>query len=59
MSLGNIGTFYSKSGKQVVTSSKHSEMGAIYSLALDIVYVVYMCEDHTRMCYLWKIIRLS
>jgi len=50
MSFGQSGTFYSKSGKQqlVATSSTHSEMRGVYSLVIDIVFVVHLCEELSR-----------
>jgi hypothetical protein len=50
MSFGEIGTFYSKSGKQtlVTTSSTHAEMRALYSLVVDLIFVVYLCEELGR-----------
>jgi len=50
MSFGEIGTFYSKSGKQqlVATSSTHSEMRGLYSLVIDIVFLVHLCEELCR-----------
>jgi hypothetical protein len=50
MSFGEVGSFYSKSGKQttVTTSSTHAEMRALYSLVVDIIYVVYLCEELGR-----------
>ena len=44
------GTFYSKSSKQtlVTTSSTHAEMRAMFSLIVDIVYVVHLCEEIGR-----------
>jgi hypothetical protein len=50
MSFGRIGTFYSKSGKQtlVATSSTHSEMRGLYTLVIDIVYLVHLCDELHR-----------
>ena len=50
MSFGKVGTFYSKSGKQqlVATSSTHSEMRGLYSLVIDIIYVIHLCEELCR-----------
>jgi hypothetical protein len=50
MSFGQVGTFYSKSGKQtlVATSSTHAEMRALYSLVVDIIYVVFLCSELRR-----------
>jgi Reverse transcriptase (RNA-dependent DNA polymerase) len=50
MSFGQVGTFYSKSGKQtlVTTSSTHAEMRALYSLVVDIIYVVFLCTELRR-----------
>jgi hypothetical protein len=44
------GTFYSKSSKQtlVTTSSTHAEMRAMFSLIVDIVYVVHLCAEIGR-----------
>jgi hypothetical protein len=50
MSFGTVGTFYSKSGKQtlVTTSSTHAEMRALYSLVVDLIYVVNLCRELGR-----------
>jgi hypothetical protein len=50
MSFGEVGTFYSKSGKQtlVATSSTHAEMKALYSLTVDLTFVVHLCEELHR-----------
>jgi hypothetical protein len=50
LSFGTMGTFYSKSSKQpiVTTSSTHAEIRALYSLCIDIVYVVQICEELNR-----------
>jgi hypothetical protein len=50
MSFGEIGTFYSKSGKQtlVATSSTHAEMKALYSLTVDLIFVIHLCEELHR-----------
>lgn len=50
MSFGTIGTFYSKSVKQtlVSTSSTHAELRAVYTLVVDIIYIVYLCQELAR-----------
>jgi hypothetical protein len=50
MSFGEIGTFYAKSGKQTVvtTSSTHAEMRALYSLTVEIVFMVHLMEELRR-----------
>jgi hypothetical protein len=50
LSFQDTGMFYAKSSKQqlVATSSTHSEMRALYSLVVDIVYVVNLCEELGR-----------
>jgi hypothetical protein len=50
MSFGNIGTFYVKSSKQnlVATSSTHAEVRALYTLALDLIFVVNLCDELNR-----------
>jgi hypothetical protein len=50
LSFGELGCFYSKSSKQqlVTTSSTHAEMRALYSLTIDIVYLVNLCEELGR-----------
>jgi hypothetical protein len=50
MSFGTIGTFYSKSLKQtaVSTSSMHAEMRALYTLCVDIIFVVNLCRELNR-----------
>jgi hypothetical protein len=49
-SFGSPGTFYSKSFKQplVTTSSTHAEMRAFYSLVVDIVYLINLCDELQR-----------
>jgi hypothetical protein len=50
LSFGEIGTFYSKSSKQtlVTTSSTHAEMRALYTLLIDILFVIGVCNDLGR-----------
>lgn len=50
LSFGEMGTFYSRSSKQtlVATSSTHAEMRALYSLVVDIVFVIHLCEELAR-----------
>jgi len=50
LSLGEIGTFYSKSSKQtlVTTSSTHAEMRALYSLIIEILFVIQLCTELDR-----------
>jgi KUP system potassium uptake protein len=50
MSFGDMGTFYSKSSKQtlVATSSTHAEMRALYTLIIDIMFVVTLCDELKR-----------
>ena len=50
MSFGTIGTFYSKLSKQstVATSSTHAELRALYSLVIDIIYVIHLCDELGR-----------
>jgi hypothetical protein len=50
MSFGNIGTFYVKSSKQnlVATSSTHAEVRALYTLVLDLIFVVNLCDELNR-----------
>jgi hypothetical protein len=50
LSLGEIGTFYSKSSKQtlVTTSSTHAEMRALYSLIIEILFVIQLCSELNR-----------
>ena len=54
MSFGEIGTFYSKSSKQtlVTTSSTHAEMKALYTLVVDIVFLVHLMEELQRGLHL-------
>jgi hypothetical protein len=61
MSFGEIGCFYSKSAKQqlVTTSSTHAEMRALYSLAVDIVCLVPLCEEIGRSPVLPAIVRVD
>jgi hypothetical protein len=50
LSFGSVGSFYSKSTKQtsVATSSTHAEIRALYSAIIDIVYVIYLCDELHR-----------
>jgi hypothetical protein len=50
MSFGDVGTFYSKSSKQtlVATSSTHAEMRALYSLIIEVLFVVILCGELKR-----------
>ena len=50
MSFGDIGTFYSKSSKQqlVSTSSTQSEIRALQSLVVDIIFIVELCKELGR-----------
>ena len=50
LSFGEIGTFYSKSSKQqlVSTSSTHSEIRALQSLVVDIIFIVELCKELGR-----------
>jgi hypothetical protein len=50
LSFGKFGSFYSKSSKQklVATSSTHAEIRALYTLTLDIIYIVHLCEEVGR-----------
>jgi hypothetical protein len=47
LSFGKFGSFYSKSSKQklVATSSTHAEIRALYTLVLDIIYIVHLCQE--------------
>jgi Reverse transcriptase (RNA-dependent DNA polymerase) len=50
MSFGTIGTFYAKSSKQhlVATSSTHAEVRALYTLVLDVIFVINLCDEIRR-----------
>ncbi|MFO0446982.1 MAG: Ty1/Copia family ribonuclease HI, partial [Planctomyces sp.] len=50
LSFGKFGSFYSKSSKQklVATSSTHAEIRALYTLTLDIIYIVHLCKEVGR-----------
>lgn len=50
MSFGKSGCFYSKSSKQtlVTTSSTHAELRALYTLTVNIVFLVNLCEELAR-----------
>ena len=50
LSFGDIGTFYSKSSKQqlVSTSSTQSELRALQSLVVDIIFIVELCKELGR-----------
>ena len=47
LSFGDIGTFSSKSSKRqlVSTSSKQSEIRALQSLVVDIIFIVELCKE--------------
>lgn len=50
LSFGDVGTFYSKSSKQqlVATSSTQSEVKALQSLVVDIIFIVELCKELER-----------
>ena len=50
LSFGKFGSFYSKSSKQklVATSSTHAEIRALYTLVLDIIFLVHLCAEVGR-----------
>jgi hypothetical protein len=50
MSFGEVGTFYSKSGKQtiVATSSTHAETRALYTLLVDVLYIIHLMHELGR-----------
>jgi hypothetical protein len=50
LSFGTVGCFYAKSGKQsiVATSTTHAELRALYSLCVDIIYVIHLCNELHR-----------
>ena len=50
MSFGRFGSFYAKSVKEklLATSSTHAEMRALFTLVLDIIFTVYLCEEIGR-----------
>ena len=50
LSFGTVGTFFSKSGKQqlVATSSTHSELRGLYTLVIDLVFVIHLCDELFR-----------
>jgi hypothetical protein len=50
LSFGEVGTFYAKSSKQtlVATSSTHAEMRALYSLSVDLIFVMHLCAELGR-----------
>ena len=50
LSFSKFGSFYSKSSKQklVATSSTHAEIRALYTLILDIIYIVHLCQEVGR-----------
>jgi len=47
LSFGKFGSFYSKSSKQklVATSSTHAEIRSLYTLILDLIYIVHLCQE--------------
>jgi hypothetical protein len=61
LSFGSVGTFYSKSSKQslVTTSSTHAELRALYSLSLDVLFVITLCEEIGRPLQLPAIIMID
>ena len=50
ITLGQCGTFYVKSQKQqlVATSSTHAELKALYSLSIDIIYLIHLFTELGR-----------
>ena len=50
ITIGDIGTFYSKSVKQqlVATSSTHAEVKALYQLVVDLIYIINLCDEIGR-----------
>jgi hypothetical protein len=50
LSLGTVGIFYAKSGKQtlVATSSTHAELRALHLLVVDIIFVIHLCSELGR-----------
>ena len=50
LSFGEIGTFYSKSSKQtlVATSSTHAELRALYTLLIEVIFVINLCDELHR-----------
>jgi hypothetical protein len=50
ITLGQCGTFYTKSQKQqlVATSSTHAELKALYSLTIDLIYLVHLFTELGR-----------
>jgi len=54
LSFGKLGSFYSKS--LVATSSTHAEIRELYTLVLDIIYVVHLCKEVGRSINLLAII---
>ena len=50
LALGELSSFYSKSGKQqlVATSSTHAEVKALYQLTVDILYIINLSDEIQR-----------
>ena len=50
MSFGRFGSFYAKSVKQklLATSPAHTEMQALFTLVLDIIFTVHLCKEIRR-----------
>lgn len=50
LSFGDLGTFYSKSSKQqlVATSSTQSEIKALQSLVIEIIFIIELCKELGR-----------
>ena len=50
ITVGDIGTFYSKSVKQqlVVTTSTHAEVKALYQAIVDLIYIINLCVEIGR-----------
>jgi len=61
LSFGEVGTFYAKSSKQqlVTTSSTHTELRALYSLCIDLVYVVNLCKELKRPVHLPAVVLID
>ena len=50
LSFGDMGTFYSKSSKQqlISTSSTQSEVRALQTLVVDIIFIIELCKELRR-----------
>ena len=47
--IGDLGAFYSKSTKQqLVATSTHAEVKALYQFAVDLIFIINLCDEIER-----------